>query len=144
MCRDAVRKATQAQAIADRRPAVIPTIRQTSARFLAKSADPDSARRIRTRRATNIILGCQSKCSSQAKPHIPLDGPMIVLGLAFAASWAVVTVMQLLEAAGGCPGGRSGHAHRSLSGRGSAPRGELHEALSPDDVGAAVRCTASH
>ena len=40
-----------------------------------------------------------------AKPHIPIDRPMIVLGLAFAASWAVVTAMavhlpRLLEAAG--------------------------------------------
>jgi predicted MFS family arabinose efflux permease len=39
------------------------------------------------------------------KPDIPLDWPMIVLGLAFAASWAVVTAMavhlpRLLEAAG--------------------------------------------
>jgi predicted MFS family arabinose efflux permease len=39
------------------------------------------------------------------KPHIPLDRGMIVLGLAFAASWAVVTAMavhlpRLLEAAG--------------------------------------------
>jgi hypothetical protein len=50
MCRDAVRKATQAQAIADRRPAVIPTIRQTSGRFLAKRAHPDIDRRIRPRR----------------------------------------------------------------------------------------------
>jgi len=38
-------------------------------------------------------------------PHISLDRPMIVLGLAFAASWAVVTAMavhlpRLLEAAG--------------------------------------------
>jgi predicted MFS family arabinose efflux permease len=40
-----------------------------------------------------------------AKPDISLDWPMIVLGLAFAASWAVVTAMavhlpRLLEAAG--------------------------------------------
>ena len=40
-----------------------------------------------------------------SKPRIPIDRPMIVLGLAFAASWMVVTAMavhlpRLLEAAG--------------------------------------------
>src|SRR5262245_14945630 len=40
-----------------------------------------------------------------AKPRIPLDRPMLVLGFAFAASWTVVTAMavhlpRLLEAAG--------------------------------------------
>jgi hypothetical protein len=40
-----------------------------------------------------------------SKPHIPIDRPMLVLGLAFAASWMVVTAMavhlpRLLEAAG--------------------------------------------
>jgi predicted MFS family arabinose efflux permease len=48
--------------------------------------------------ATNIILGLPlnlllpktarvANAGDTAKPHIPLDGPMIVLGLAFAASW---------------------------------------------------------
>jgi predicted MFS family arabinose efflux permease len=41
----------------------------------------------------------------QAKPHVPIDRPMIVLGLAFAASWMVVAAMavhlpRLLETAG--------------------------------------------
>src|SRR6185312_5365735 len=40
-----------------------------------------------------------------AKPHIPIDRPMLMLGFAFAASWTVVTAMavhlpRLLEAAG--------------------------------------------
>jgi MFS family permease len=40
-----------------------------------------------------------------SKPHIPIDRPMIILGLAFAASWMIVTAMavhlpRLLEAAG--------------------------------------------
>jgi predicted MFS family arabinose efflux permease len=42
---------------------------------------------------------------SGAKPHVPIDRPMIVLSLAFAASWMVVAAMavhlpRLLEAAG--------------------------------------------
>jgi len=42
---------------------------------------------------------------SQGKPHVPIDRRMIVLGLAFAASWMVVAAMavhlpRLLEAAG--------------------------------------------
>jgi predicted MFS family arabinose efflux permease len=42
---------------------------------------------------------------SKAKPHVPIDCPMIVLGLAFAASWMVVAAMavhlpRLLESAG--------------------------------------------
>jgi hypothetical protein len=41
----------------------------------------------------------------EAKPHVPIDRPMIVLGLAFAASWMVVAAMavhlpRLLESAG--------------------------------------------
>ena len=43
--------------------------------------------------------------ANAAKPHIPLDRPMLVLGFAFAASWMVVAAMavhlpRLLEAAG--------------------------------------------
>ena len=43
--------------------------------------------------------------NADGKPHIPLDKPMLVLGIAFAASWTVVTAMavhlpRLLEAAG--------------------------------------------
>jgi predicted MFS family arabinose efflux permease len=42
---------------------------------------------------------------SEAKTHVPIDRPMIVLGLAFAASWMVVAAMavhlpRLLESAG--------------------------------------------
>jgi hypothetical protein len=57
----------------------------------------------------NLLLPKSSSVSKPAhgaaKPHIPIDKPMIVLGLAFAASWAVVTAMavhlpRLLEAAG--------------------------------------------
>ena|SRR5215468_7695948 len=66
--------------------------------------------------ATHIILGLPlnlllpkmsrvATAGDTAKPHIPLDRPMIVLGLAFAASWTVVTAMavhlpRLLEATG--------------------------------------------
>jgi predicted MFS family arabinose efflux permease len=66
--------------------------------------------------ATNIILGLPlnlllprtsrvTTAGDTPKPHIPLDWPMLVLGLAFAASWTVVTAMavhlpRLLEAAG--------------------------------------------
>jgi len=66
--------------------------------------------------ATHIVVGLplnlllpKSKrlatAGDTATPHIPLDWPMLVLGLAFAASWAVVTAMavhlpRLLEAAG--------------------------------------------
>jgi predicted MFS family arabinose efflux permease len=66
--------------------------------------------------ATHIILGLPlnlllpkalrvATASNTSKPHIPLDRPMIVLGLAFAASWTVVTAMavhlpRLLEVAG--------------------------------------------
>jgi predicted MFS family arabinose efflux permease len=69
--------------------------------------------------ATNIILGLPlnlllpktarvATAGYTAKPHIPLDRPMIVLGLAFAASWTVVTAMavhlpRLLEVAGASP-----------------------------------------
>jgi predicted MFS family arabinose efflux permease len=57
----------------------------------------------------NLLLPKSSVLAPSAdgtfKPHIPLDRAMIVLGLAFAASWAVVTAMavhlpRLLEAAG--------------------------------------------
>jgi predicted MFS family arabinose efflux permease len=57
----------------------------------------------------NLLLPKSSRFdiseSGTAKPHIAIDRPMIVLGLAFAASWAVVTAMavhlpRLLEAAG--------------------------------------------
>src|SRR5262249_20105282 len=56
----------------------------------------------------NLLLPKTSGVASaddKVKPHIPLDRPMIVLGLAFAASWAVVTAMavhlpRLLETAG--------------------------------------------
>jgi predicted MFS family arabinose efflux permease len=57
----------------------------------------------------NLLLPKSSRAAMSAhdtvKAHIPLDRPMIVLGLAFAASWAVVTAMavhlpRLLEAAG--------------------------------------------
>jgi predicted MFS family arabinose efflux permease len=56
----------------------------------------------------NLLLPNSSNIATPAdtaKPQIPLDRPMIVLGLAFAASWAVVTAMavhlpRLLEAAG--------------------------------------------
>jgi predicted MFS family arabinose efflux permease len=66
--------------------------------------------------ATHIILGLPlnlllpktsrfATAGDTAKPHIPLDRPMIVLGLCFAASWTVVTAMavhlpRLLEAVG--------------------------------------------
>jgi predicted MFS family arabinose efflux permease len=66
--------------------------------------------------ATHIILGLPlnlllpkalrvATASDTSKPHIPLDRSMIVLGLAFAASWTVVTAMavhlpRLLEVAG--------------------------------------------
>src|SRR5262245_12990928 len=67
--------------------------------------------------ATHIIVGLPmnlllpdsssvaAPADATAKPQIPLDRPMIVLGLAFAASWAVVTGMavhlpRLLETAG--------------------------------------------
>jgi predicted MFS family arabinose efflux permease len=57
----------------------------------------------------NLLLPTTSSHSAPerdgSKPHIPIDRPMIVLGLAFAASWMVVTAMavhlpRLLEAAG--------------------------------------------
>jgi hypothetical protein len=56
----------------------------------------------------NLLLPKSSRGATTddtVKPHISLDWPMIVLGLAFAASWAVVTAMavhlpRLLEAAG--------------------------------------------
>jgi predicted MFS family arabinose efflux permease len=57
----------------------------------------------------NLLLPNSSSVPTRAdhtaKPQIPLDRPMIVLGLAFAASWAVVTAMavhlpRLLEATG--------------------------------------------
>jgi predicted MFS family arabinose efflux permease len=57
----------------------------------------------------NLLLPTSSRVAVSAddasKPHIPIDRPMIVLGLAFAASWMVVTAMavhlpRLLEAAG--------------------------------------------
>jgi MFS family permease len=57
----------------------------------------------------NLLLPTSSKMVTSAgrssKPHIPIDRPMIILGLAFAASWMVVTAMavhlrRLLEAAG--------------------------------------------
>src|SRR5262249_4553222 len=66
--------------------------------------------------ATHIVLGLPlnllipkstpiATADNAVKPHISIDWPMIVLGLAFAASWAVVTAMavhlpRLLEAAG--------------------------------------------
>jgi predicted MFS family arabinose efflux permease len=66
--------------------------------------------------ATNLILGLPlnlllpktpraATAGDTAKPHIPLDRPMVVLGLCFAASWTVVTAMavhlpRLLEAVG--------------------------------------------
>lgn len=42
---------------------------------------------------------------TKGKPHVPIDRAMIVLGLAFAASWMVVAAMavhlpRLIEAAG--------------------------------------------
>src|SRR5215510_12308032 len=55
----------------------------------------------------NLLLPKSTRVATDdaVKPHISLDRPMIVLGLAFAASWAVVTAMavhlpRLLEAAG--------------------------------------------
>jgi predicted MFS family arabinose efflux permease len=57
----------------------------------------------------NLLLPKSSRSpiseNGTAKPHIPIDRAMIVLGLAFAASWTVVTAMavhlpRLLEAAG--------------------------------------------
>ena len=57
----------------------------------------------------NLLLPKSPRIAASAnetiKPHIPLDRPMIVLGLAFAASWTVVTAMavhlpRLLEAGG--------------------------------------------
>jgi predicted MFS family arabinose efflux permease len=57
----------------------------------------------------NLLLPKSSRLATSidasVKPHISLDRPMIVLGLAFAASWAVVTAMavhlpRVLEAAG--------------------------------------------
>jgi len=66
--------------------------------------------------ATHIVVGLPlnlllpkstrvATADEAVTPHISLDRPMIVLGLAFAASWAVVTAMavhlpRLLEAAG--------------------------------------------
>jgi predicted MFS family arabinose efflux permease len=66
--------------------------------------------------ATNLVLGLPlnlllpktpraATAGDTAKPHIPIDRPMIVLGLCFAASWTVVTAMavhlpRLLEAVG--------------------------------------------
>jgi predicted MFS family arabinose efflux permease len=57
----------------------------------------------------NLLLPTSSAVAAPAdessKPHIPIDRPMIILGLAFAASWMVVTAMaihlpRVLEAAG--------------------------------------------
>jgi predicted MFS family arabinose efflux permease len=57
----------------------------------------------------NLLLPTSSSVSVSedegSRPHIPIDRPMIILGLAFAASWMVVTAMavhlpRLLEAAG--------------------------------------------
>jgi predicted MFS family arabinose efflux permease len=57
----------------------------------------------------NLLLPKSPRIATSAnetiKPHIPLDRPMIVLGLAFAASWTVVTALavhlpRLLEAGG--------------------------------------------
>jgi predicted MFS family arabinose efflux permease len=57
----------------------------------------------------NLLLPTSSSTieakNGPGKPHIPIDRPMLVLGLAFAASWTVVTAMavhlpRLLEAAG--------------------------------------------
>ena len=57
----------------------------------------------------NLLLPKSSRVATSegeaSKPHIRIDRPMIVLGLAFAASWTVVTAMavhlpRLLEAAG--------------------------------------------
>ena len=57
----------------------------------------------------NLLLPTSSSVTvstdDSSKPHIPIDRPMLVLGLAFAASWMVVTAMavhlpRLLEAAG--------------------------------------------
>ena len=57
----------------------------------------------------NLLLPTSSSVAPSgeggSKPHIPIDKPMIILGLAFAASWMVVTAMavhlpRLLEAAG--------------------------------------------
>ena len=66
--------------------------------------------------ATHIVVGLPlnlllpkstrvATADEAVTPHISIDRPMIVLGLAFAASWAVVTAMavhlpRLLEAAG--------------------------------------------
>ena len=52
-------------------------------------------------RPTNIVVSTEVN----GKPNVPIDRPMIVLGLAFAASWMVVAAMavhlpRLLEAAG--------------------------------------------
>jgi predicted MFS family arabinose efflux permease len=49
--------------------------------------------------------GVAISADDRSKTHIPIDRPMIILGLAFAASWMVVTAMavhlpRLLEAAG--------------------------------------------
>ena len=57
----------------------------------------------------NLLLPTSSSVTTStdegSKPHIPIDRAMLVLGLAFAASWMVVTAMavhlpRLLEAAG--------------------------------------------
>jgi predicted MFS family arabinose efflux permease len=53
---------------------------------------------------SNIVVGTDA----DRKPHVPIDRRMIVLGLAFAASWMVVGAMavhlpRLLEAAGATP-----------------------------------------
>jgi predicted MFS family arabinose efflux permease len=56
----------------------------------------------------NLLLPKSTRIATAgdaATPHIPLDWPMVVLGLSFAASWAVVTAMavhlpRLLETAG--------------------------------------------
>jgi predicted MFS family arabinose efflux permease len=57
----------------------------------------------------NLLLPTSSNvvaaAAGSSKPHMPIDRPMIILGLAFAASWMVVTAMavhlpRLLEAAG--------------------------------------------
>lgn len=79
-----------------------------------------------------------------AKPDIPLDRPMLVLGFAFAASWTVVTAMavhlpRLLEAAGASAvqAVAAGALDRSLAGWCPHPGSELDEAHPSDGVSSA-------
>jgi len=54
------------------------------------------------------IKGGEAKASAPAKPHIPIDRPMVLLAIAFAAAWSVTGAMaahlpRILEATGATP-----------------------------------------